>query len=123
MSDRRVNKDKRTDRGNPGARGSEDHVRVRIAPSPTGNCHVGTARNALYNLLYARKRGGTFILRIDDTDARRSTLASERGVLEGLRWLGLNWDEVYDNLKRSDDLLRFADLIRQWMRAKHELDD
>jgi len=71
-------------------------VRVRIAPSPTGNCHVGTARNALYNLLYARQHGGAFVLRIDDTDARRSTEASERGVLEGLRWLGLHWDEGPD---------------------------
>ncbi|MBN1935964.1 MAG: glutamate--tRNA ligase [Anaerolineae bacterium] len=71
-------------------------VRVRIAPSPTGNCHVGTARNALYNLLFARQRGGTFILRIDDTDARRSTQASEQGVLEGLSWLGLAWDEGPD---------------------------
>ncbi len=71
-------------------------VRVRIAPSPTGNCHVGTARNALYNLLFARQRGGAFILRSDDTDARRSTLASEQGVLEGLRWLGLYWDEGPD---------------------------
>ncbi len=71
-------------------------VRVRIAPSPTGNCHVGTARNALYNLLYARQRGGAFVLRIDDTDARRSTEASEQGVLEGLRWLGLHWDEGPD---------------------------
>ncbi len=71
-------------------------VRVRIAPSPTGNCHVGTARGALYNLLFARRRGGAFILRIDDTDARRSTLESEQGVLEGLRWLGLDWDEGPD---------------------------
>ena len=68
-------------------------VRVRIAPSPTGHCHVGTARNALYNLLYARQRGGTFVLRIDDTDLKRSTKASEEGVLSGLRWLGLQWDE------------------------------
>ncbi|NLG50625.1 MAG: glutamate--tRNA ligase [Chloroflexi bacterium] len=71
-------------------------VRVRIAPSPTGNCHVGTARNALYNLLYARQRGGAFVLRIDDTDVKRSTEESERGVLEGLRWLGLQWDEGPD---------------------------
>jgi glutamyl-tRNA synthetase len=71
-------------------------VRVRIAPSPTGNCHVGTARTALYNLLYARQRGGSFILRVDDTDVKRSTLESERGVLEGLRWLGLHWDEGPD---------------------------
>ena len=65
-------------------------VRTRIAPSPTGHCHVGTARNALYNLLFARQHGGTFVLRIDDTDAKRSTVASEEGVLEGLRWLGLH---------------------------------
>jgi glutamyl-tRNA synthetase len=71
-------------------------IRVRIAPSPTGNCHVGTARNALYNLLYARQHGGSFILRIDDTDLKRSTEESERGVLEGLRWLGLGWDEGPD---------------------------
>lgn len=69
------------------------NVRVRIAPSPTGNCHVGTARTALFNLLLARQHGGTMILRIDDTDRRRSTKASEEGVLEGLRWLGLTWDE------------------------------
>lgn len=68
-------------------------VRVRIAPSPTGNCHVGTARTALFNLLLARKHGGTMILRIDDTDRRRSTQESEDGVLAGLRWLGLTWDE------------------------------
>jgi glutamyl-tRNA synthetase len=71
-------------------------VRVRIAPSPTGNCHVGTARNALYNLLFARQRGGAFVLRIDDTDVKRSTLESEQGVLEGLQWLGLQWDEGPD---------------------------
>ncbi len=75
-----------------------DHpVRVRIAPSPTGNCHVGTARNALFNLIFARQHGGAFILRIDDTDAKRSTQVSERGVLEGLRWLGLDWDEGPDS--------------------------
>lgn len=71
-------------------------VRVRIAPSPTGNCHVGTARNALYNLLFARQRRGSFILRIDDTDLSRSTEESERGVLDGLKWLGLQWDEGPD---------------------------
>jgi glutamyl-tRNA synthetase len=71
-------------------------VRVRIAPSPTGNCHVGTARNALYNLLFARQRNGAFVLRIDDTDQKRSTQESEQGVLEGLRWLDLHWDEGPD---------------------------
>ena len=67
----------------------EGKVRVRIAPSPTGNCHVGTARTALYNMLFARKYGGTFVLRIDNTDLERSTKESEEGVLEGLRWLAL----------------------------------
>ncbi|MCR4426821.1 MAG: glutamate--tRNA ligase [Firmicutes bacterium] len=69
---------------------------MRIAPSPTGNCHVGTARTALYNMLFARKYGGKFILRIDDTDLKRSTKESEEGVLEGLRWLGIEWDEGPD---------------------------
>lgn len=73
-----------------------DTVRVRIAPSPTGNCHVGTARTALYNMLFARKHGGKFVLRIDDTDLQRSTKESEEGVLEGLRWLGIKWDEGPD---------------------------
>ncbi len=71
-------------------------MRVRIAPSPTGNAHVGTARNALYNLLLARQHHGSFILRIDDTDVKRSTAASELGVYEGLRWLNLAWDEGPD---------------------------
>ena len=73
-----------------------DKVRVRIAPSPTGNCHVGTARTALYNMLFARKYGGKFVLRIDDTDLQRSTKESEEGVLEGLRWLNIKWDEGPD---------------------------
>ena len=76
--------------------GKDKPVRVRIAPSPTGNCHVGTARNTLYNLLYARQRDGALVLRIDDTDLKRSTQASEQGVLEGLQWLGLQWDEGPD---------------------------
>ena len=77
-------------------RETDKPVRVRIAPSPTGHCHVGTARNALYNLLYARQHGGTFILRSDDTDRKRSTQASEAGVLAGLLWLDLGWDEGPD---------------------------
>ena len=67
-------------------------VRVRIAPSPTGNLHVGNARTALYNYLFARQTGGTFILRIDDTDAKRSTDEDVKGVLSSFRWLGLDWD-------------------------------
>jgi glutamyl-tRNA synthetase len=68
---------------------------VRIAPSPTGNLHVGNARTALYNYLFARQLGGTFILRIDDTDAKRSSEADIEGVLFSFRWLGLDWDEGY----------------------------
>src|SRR5262245_30350102 len=68
-------------------------VRVRIAPSPTGPLHIGTARTALFNFLFARRQGGTFILRLEDTDVARSTLEYERDILEGLHWLGLEWDE------------------------------
>jgi len=68
-------------------------VRVRFAPSPTGHLHVGGARTALYNYLFARAHGGTFVLRIEDTDAARSTDESLGGILEGMRWLGLEWDE------------------------------
>ena len=71
-------------------------VRVRFAPSPTGWLHVGGARTAYFNWLYARKHGGTFVLRIEDTDVERSTAESERGVLEDLRWLELQWDEGPD---------------------------
>src|SRR5216110_984411 len=67
--------------------------RVRFAPSPTGHLHVGGARTALYNYLFARARGGTFVLRIEDTDTERSTPESLRAILGGLRWLGLAWDE------------------------------
>jgi nondiscriminating glutamyl-tRNA synthetase len=68
-------------------------VRLRFAPSPTGQLHVGNARTALFNWLLARGSGGTFILRIEDTDVERSTRESERAILEDLRWLGLAWDE------------------------------
>jgi glutamyl-tRNA synthetase len=70
-----------------------DPVRVRFAPSPTGYLHVGGARTALFNWLFARKHGGTFILRIEDTDIQRSSEAMVRGILEGMHWLGLDADE------------------------------
>lgn len=75
---------------------SDAPVRVRFAPSPTGSLHVGGARTALFNWLYARKHGGVFILRIEDTDVVRSTSASEEALIESLRWLGLDWDEGPD---------------------------
>lgn len=68
-------------------------VRVRFAPSPTGYLHIGAARSALFNWLYARKVGGKFLLRIEDTDLQRSTDESTRSIIEGLQWLGLDYDE------------------------------
>src|SRR3989344_3042316 len=71
-------------------------IRTRIAPSPTGMLHVGTARAALFNELFARKQGGEFVLRIEDTDRQRSEKKFEQDVLTGLKWLGLEWDEGPD---------------------------
>jgi len=68
-------------------------VRVRFAPSPTGYLHIGAARSALFNWLYARQRGGKFLLRIEDTDLQRSTEESTRSIIEGMQWLGLDYDE------------------------------
>ena len=76
--------------------------RVRIAPSPTGPLHIGTARTALFNYLYARRTGGTFILRLEDTDVARSTLAFEADIIEGLHWLGITWDEGPDSAGGED---------------------
>lgn len=74
---------------------------VRIAPSPTGPLHIGTARTALFNYLFAKKQGGKFLLRIEDTDKARSTKKFEKDILDGLKWLGLNWDgEVVYQSKR-----------------------
>ncbi len=71
-------------------------LRVRFAPSPTGQLHVGNARTALFNWLFARGHGGTFIFRVEDTDMARSTTESERAIVEDLRWMGLDWDEGVD---------------------------
>src|SRR5690606_31015060 len=71
-------------------------VRVRIAPSPTGDPHVGTAYIALFNYVFARKTGGQFILRIEDTDRTRYRADSERAILDALKWVGVQWDEGPD---------------------------
>ncbi len=71
-------------------------VRTRFAPSPTGYLHIGGARTALFNWLYARNQGGTFVLRIEDTDRERSTPEAVNAILDGMTWLGLNWDEGPD---------------------------
>ena len=75
---------------------STGKVRVRFAPSPTGQVHVGNARTALFNWLFARQQGGTMVLRIEDTDVERSESRYERQLLEDLKWLGLGWDEGPD---------------------------
>ncbi len=76
-------------------------VRVRFAPSPTGFLHIGGARTYIFNWLFARQKGGTMVLRIDDTDLERNTEASRQSIFEGLRWLGLDWDEEYAQSKRA----------------------
>jgi glutamyl-tRNA synthetase len=75
---------------------NQELVRVRFAPSPTGFLHIGGARTALYNWLFARANKGTFILRIEDTDRTRSTEEAVKAILDGMEWLGLNWDEGPD---------------------------
>src|SRR5262245_7528525 len=71
-------------------------VRTRFAPSPTGYLHIGGVRTALFNWLFARKHGGQFILRIDDTDAQRNVKDALQPILDGFRWLGIDWDEGAD---------------------------
>jgi glutamyl-tRNA synthetase len=73
---------------------------TRFAPSPTGKLHVGNTRTALINFLYARKHGGNFILRIDDTDLVRSTDEYKKSIVEDLKWLGINWDLTFSQSSR-----------------------
>src|SRR5579863_405147 len=79
---------------------SNQNLRVRFAPSPTGFLHVGSARTFIFNWLFARHNGGTMVLRLDDTDLERNTEASVQSIFEGLRWLGLDWDEEYKQSER-----------------------
>src|SRR5580704_12615853 len=87
--------------------------RVRFAPSPTGFLHVGSARTFIFNWLYARRNGGTMILRLDDTDVERNTDASVNSIFEGLKWLGLGWDEEYKQSDRGALHRQMADTIFQ----------
>ena len=98
----------------------DNHVRVRLAPSPTGSPHVGMMRTAIYNWLFARGRGGTFIVRIEDTDQGRLVEGSVDEMLESLRWLGIEWDEgpdiggpnaPYHQSERLDDYHRAAGML------------
>jgi glutamyl-tRNA synthetase len=99
--------------------------RVRFAPSPTGYLHVGGARTALFNWLYARGAGGTFILRIEDTDAERSSADMVTGILDGLHWLGLDWDEgperggPHTPYFQSQRLDRYTAAVTQLLESGH----
>ena len=95
-------------------------TRVRFAPSPTGSLHIGGAHTALFNWLYARHNGGTFVLRIEDTDKERSTAEYEQSIMDGMRWMGLDWDEgpdkpgefgPYRQSERMDSYSRYADRL------------
>src|SRR5246127_376760 len=102
---------------------SHDHgrgimVRTRFAPSPTGYLHIGGVRTALFNWLFARKHGGQFILRIDDTDQQRNVAEALAPILHGFRWLGLNWDEgaevggPHGPYYQSEKLARYQEAVR-----------
>ena len=96
--------------------------RVRFAPSPTGYLHVGAARTALYNYLFARANDGTFILRSDDTDKERSSEVYQDDILEYLRWLHLDWDEGFakdgeHSYRQSDRFDRYAQVAHDLVRA------
>ena len=88
-------------------------VRVRFAPSPTGDFHVGLARTALFNWLFARHHGGEFILRIEDTDRERSTDRSIEQIVDALRWLGLDWDEYHRQTDRYPEHLKAAESLME----------
>ena len=100
-------------------------VRVRFAPSPTGTLHIGSARTALYNFLFARRNGGSFVLRVDDTDAARSDAALEESIMADLRWLGLAWDEGPDlggpsgPYRQSERLPRHREAAARLLDAGH----
>lgn len=99
--------------------------RLRFAPSPTGYLHVGGARTALFNWLYARRTGGTFVLRIEDTDVERSSAEMVTGILDGMRWLGLNWDEgpekggAHGPYFQSQKLDRYREMAERLVASGH----
>jgi len=105
-------------------------IRTRFAPSPTGFLHIGGARTALYSWAYARKHGGTFVLRIEDTDLERSTEASTQAILDSMKWLGIDWDEGpffqmkrLDRYKAAADKLVAAGMAYPCWATKEELDE
>ncbi|MDQ3987179.1 MAG: glutamate--tRNA ligase family protein, partial [Actinomycetota bacterium] len=100
-------------------------VRTRIAPAPSGSIHVGNARTALYNWLFARQNDGVFVLRVEDTDKTRATEDAYLAVLEDLRWLGLDWDEGPETggdlgpYRQSERLERYAAAAEQLVAGDH----
>lgn len=98
-------------------------IRVRFAPSPTGSLHVGNLRTALFNWLYARKTGGTFILRVEDTDVARSTVEAETSLMNALKRLGLNWDEgpdvggPYGPYRQSERLDKYREAVDRLLKS------
>lgn len=93
-------------------------VKVRIAPSPTGNLHIGTARTALFNWLFAKHHGGKFILRVEDTDLERSDKKYEANIIDGLKWLGLDWDgDLYRQSERLDIYRQYLEKLLESGRA------
>ncbi|MCX6128977.1 MAG: glutamate--tRNA ligase family protein [Proteobacteria bacterium] len=100
-------------------------IRVRIAPSPTGDPHVGTAYTALFNYVFARKHGGKFILRIEDTDQSRAKSSSEQQIFSALKWLGLSWDEgpdcggPYGPYRQSERLELYKEHVENLIKSGH----
>ncbi|NCX94590.1 MAG: glutamate--tRNA ligase, partial [Gammaproteobacteria bacterium] len=92
-------------------------VRTRFAPSPTGYLHIGGARTALFSWLYARKHQGKFVLRIEDTDPERSTEASKQAILDGMQWLGLDWDE--GPIYQTDRFDRYFAVVESMIESGH----
>ena len=96
-------------------------VRTRFAPSPTGYLHIGGARTALFSWAYARHHGGQFILRVEDTDLERSTEASVAAIIDGLKWLGIDWDEgPFFQMQR---LARYREVADRLIASGHAYND
>jgi len=90
---------------------TKNNIVTRIAPSPTGVLHIGTARAALFNYLYAKQNGGKFVLRIEDTDKERSTKEFEQNIVDSLKWLGFEWDDFYRQSERTEIYKKYIDKL------------
>ena len=96
-------------------------MKLRIAPSPTGSLHIGNVRTALFNWLYAKENGGTFVVRIDDTDLERSTNEIQQDILDNLRWLGIDWEEgvevggEHGDYKQSSRIERYREIANTFL--------